>query len=91
MKKYLKECPFCGKVPDLDEPDTLYPTGIVWKYNKEFDRISYHTRREMPDYDGQCYSLNCPTHLGGCGAEIHGDSIEEVKERWERRVNKIEH
>lgn len=29
----MLDCPFCGKIPDLDDPDTLYHGGIYWRYD----------------------------------------------------------
>ena len=26
----LTKCPFCGRVNDTDDEDTLYPTGSYW-------------------------------------------------------------
>jgi hypothetical protein len=28
-------CPFCGHKCDLNEPDTLYPNGIYWRYSDD--------------------------------------------------------
>lgn len=36
--------------------------------------------------DGVCYTLHCTTTSGGCGAEMPGDSREEVITSWNRRV-----
>ena len=77
-------CPFCGKQVDLSDLDTLYPSGIVYKDCQDIGR-HYGTRKEIPQYDGQCYVLRCDTGVG-CGASMSGDSVEEVLEQWNRRV-----
>lgn len=77
-------CPFCGKEVDLDCPDTLYPSGIVWVNDEECYRF-YGTRKQYPVPDGHCYTLHCNNGVG-CGAQMHGDSAEEVIEQWNRRI-----
>jgi hypothetical protein len=80
----MKPCPFCGKEVDLDDPDTLYPSGILYR-NLEGGGRSYGTRKEFGEiYDGKCYVLHCYTGVG-CGVSMSGDSMEEVIEQWERR------
>jgi hypothetical protein len=76
-------CPFCSRLPDIDDGDTLYPNGSGWK-----DRIggyrSYHRRTEVPK-EQWCYGMNCTETSGGCGAAISGDSAEEALAKWNRR------
>lgn len=86
MNCELLQCPFCGKKPDVSNPDTLYPTGIVWVDKKDVGRV-YGTRNQL-DYThgGQCWSINCVTSSGGCGVEMHGDSKEEAINKWQTRV-----
>ncbi len=77
-------CPFCGKVPDLDDPDTLYPNGTGWKYR--FNGFTqYVSFRDVPK-EQWCYSLHCVTTSGGCGAEMSGDSIQECLDKWITRL-----
>ena len=78
----LKKCPFCGHKLDRDNfRDSFHQETIFWT-DHEWGR-EYHDMREH--YDGQCWSLTCLTIEGGCGAEMHGDSAEEVFNKWQRR------
>lgn len=89
MPSKILPCPFCGKKVDLEDPDTLYPSGIFWRDGAVPDMPqlrTYHGRRDRQEGDGTCYGMHCPTPAGGCGAEIMGDSREEVVEAWNRRV-----
>jgi hypothetical protein len=36
--------------------------------------------------DGICYEMHCSVQAGGCGAEMHGDSKEEVLSKWNTRA-----
>ena len=82
----IPSCPFCGKTVDLEDNDVLYPSGVVWRTLRE-DGVfrSYHTMDERKDGDQFCYSMNCPTPSGGCGANITADSKEEALAAWTRR------
>ena len=80
----MKPCPFCGHAVDLDDGDTLYPTGVGWLENDDGFR-TYHSFREVPK-EQRCWGIHCPTTAGGCGAEISGDSREEAIEKWNNRV-----
>lgn len=82
-KHELSPCPFCGRKPDEDLSDTLYPNGSGWKEVGKGFR-SYHSFRDVPK-EQWCYSMHCPESAGGCGVEIHGDSEEEVVKKWNRR------
>lgn len=77
-------CPFCGRAPELDHPDTLYPDGIGWK--PFGDMRSYVNFREVPR-EQWCYGMHCDESCGGCGAEIHGDSAAEALVKWNKRPN----
>jgi len=81
-----KPCPFCGKAVDLDDPDTLYPTGTCWRFDEELEMRTYHGMNKKQPGDGMCYKMHCPVCAGGCGAEIHGDTREEALALWNRRV-----
>lgn len=81
----MKPCPFCGKVVDLDEADTLYPNGIGWSDDAHPPLRVYLTFREVPK-DQWCWTMHCPTTTGGCGAEISADSRQEAIDAWNRRV-----
>lgn len=80
----LKSCPFCGKVPDYDDEDMLYPSGVGWKPFRDIGR-AYVNFREVPP-EQWCYTLHCVQHHGGCGAEISGDSKIEAIEKWNKRA-----
>ena len=83
----LKPCPFCGKVPDLDDPDTLYPIGVYWYPDGDYGQ-TYSTQKfnHIGVAGTPCYKLVCDILFGGCGAEMHGDSKQEVIEKWSRRA-----
>ena len=83
----LKPCPFCGKVLDLDDPDTLYPTGVYWYLDSDYGEI-YSTQKfsHIGVAGNPCYKLVCSGISGGCDAVMHGDSEQEVIERWNRRA-----
>ena|SRR3989304_413616 len=82
----LKPCPFCGKTVDINNDDTLYPSGLYWRWDTDGGRcyVAYKNRR--PD-DNPVWSMNCPESSGGCGAEIFGDIKEEAIQKWNRRTN----
>ena len=80
----LKSCPFCGKQPDIEDDDTLYPNGIGWMDHNEIGR-TYRSFRDVPK-EQWCYSVHCVKIAGGCGAEISGDSAEEAVQAWNKRA-----
>jgi hypothetical protein len=84
MEKQAKPCPFCGKKIDINDEDTLYPSGTGWKDSGEGYR-HYVSIYDVPK-EQWCYKIVCQEHYGGCGAEIHGDSVDETIEKWNRRV-----
>ena len=79
-------CPFCGKRVDLDDDDTLYPTGIYWRITDGVRHYIRHKNR-LPD-DNKVWGMHCPETSGGCGVEIHRDSREECIDAWNRRPNR---
>jgi len=79
----LMDCPFCGHTPNLEDPDTLYPSGIVWRDHKEDGIRSYHTFNERQAGDGKCWTMHCTR----CPAEVSGDNREETIKAWNRRPN----
>lgn len=83
---HLLRCPFCGKKPDLEDPDTLYPSGIYWRWDKELDMRTYHRHKEKIDGDLPSWLMHCPETAGGCGVEIHGDTKEEILSKWNKRI-----
>jgi hypothetical protein len=82
-ERTLLPCPFCGKVPDMEDFDTLYPSGIGWKDHEDGTR-SYHFAMDVPK-EQWCWLLHCFAN-GGCGAEMRGDSRDEVVTKWNTRV-----
>lgn len=79
-------CPFCGNPVDVEDSDTLYPSGSGWKFNDELQLRTYHGFREVPP-EQWCYVLSCSTHNGGCGAAMYGDSKAETIASWNKRIN----
>jgi hypothetical protein len=79
----MKDCPFCGHKVDTSDPDTIYPNGVGWVLHD--GTKSYVNFREVSE-ERWCYSINCVTTSGGCGAEMAGDSLEECIEKWNRRI-----
>lgn len=85
-----KPCPFCGMKCNLDI-DTLYPSGIGWlediwdgEGNAFRHYVSIH-KRELPK-EQWCYQIVCNKSYGGCGAIMHGDSKQEVINKWNKRT-----
>lgn len=83
---HAENCPFCGRTPNLEDPDTLYPNGIFWRYREDLGLRTYHSRKDRQESDGVCYTMHCVAHAGGCGAEITGDSLQEALELWNSRA-----
>lgn len=81
-----KDCPFCGMKNNLDI-DTLYPSGTGWKEEQLSDgnTIRYYVSAYDVPKEQWCYKVVCNESYGGCGAEIHGDSIDEVIDKWNTR------
>lgn len=75
----MKPCPWCGKEPDLDNPDTLHPSGTYWTDSEH--GIEYRSRENRGLHDYQCYEINCIP----CGLTLEADSKDEVIEKWETR------
>ena len=76
-------CPFCGKIPNLNEEDTLYPSGSIWYFNEDVQCKIYDSITERYRYKEYelCYVLNCD-----CGCSISADSKEECIDAWNRRI-----
>lgn len=79
-----KPCPFCGRHMNPNDHDTLYPSSIGWKEEEDGHR-HYVDIYDVPE-EQWCYKMVCQEHYGGCGVEMHGDSIEETINKWNRRV-----
>lgn len=82
MTYQLLRCPFCGKLPDTEDPDTMHPSGVAWV--DRGDLRTYCTIQDTPK-EQWCWLINCPESSGGCSATIYGDSQEEVVEKWNNR------
>jgi hypothetical protein len=77
-------CPFCGKPVDLEDHDTLYPSGTGWRDDE--NGRTYQRYNQVPK-EQWCWKLVCNELSGGCGAEIHGDSRQEALAKWNTRTN----
>lgn len=83
----LLPCPFCGHThPVDDQADVIYPTG-AWREVNEGYIIYFPYYQREPD-DGLVWSIHCVECSGGCGAEISGNTKEEVIKKWNTRVDK---
>lgn len=86
----LKPCPFCNMQPPDDLSDTLYPTGTYWRELNEEGLEGlrhYFGRGQAKEGDGQCWTMHCTTNMGGCGAQISGDTREQAIAAWNTRAN----
>lgn len=82
--KSAKPCPFCGHSIDPNDIDTLYPSGTGWIDHHTDAFRSYVSAYEVPK-EQWCYKIICNESYGGCGAEVHGDSIDETLDKWNTR------
>jgi hypothetical protein len=82
----LLPCPFCGRPVDLEDPDTIYPSGTGWRFDEELQMRTYHRMMETPP-EQWCYAMHCPVQAGGCGAEMHGDTKVKTLAKWNKRAN----
>lgn len=81
----LLYCPFCGQELDADDDDVLHRSGTGWVDDKELGTRYYVNSLREP-CDGFCYEVHCPSHYGGCGASIGGDSEMEAVNKWNTRI-----
>lgn len=75
-------CPFCGKPVNLNDDDTLYPTGQYWRVDDGIKHYIQHKDRQADD--NSVWGMHCSATSGGCGAEIHGDSKQETVDKWNK-------
>jgi hypothetical protein len=78
-------CPFCGHKVDLEDDDTLYPSGTYWREEEDGLR-HYVNHKERRLDDKPLWGLHCPEPAGGCGIKVYGHTREEAIERWNRRA-----
>jgi hypothetical protein len=78
-----KPCPFCGTKINVNDRDIMYPAGFGWK---EEDGHRYYVDIHDVPREQWCYKIVCQEHYGGCCAEIIGDSVDEVIEKWNKRA-----
>jgi hypothetical protein len=78
MQEQLKPCPFCGRKKDIEDYDTLYPSGMYW-IEKDLVR-SYVTFNKRSENHSPCWQVSC-----ACGASLNADSREEAIENWNKR------
>jgi hypothetical protein len=76
----LLPCPFCGAALDVNDHDTRYPNGTGWEEIEEVGMRTYTSFRNVPK-EQWCYKIGCR-----CGAEMHGDGVQEVTELWNTRA-----
>ena len=88
----LKPCPFCGfQVDRYGLDDVFYPSGLFWRGCDEDEfgiNRQYFSSKERISGDNTCYNIICNETMGGCGASVEGDTIEETAEKWNRRTPK---
>jgi hypothetical protein len=81
---FLRECPFCGKEVYKDDIfDVIYPCGTRWR--EDDGHRHYISANDPREAMGRVWKMQCTDNHGGCGAEVTGDSLEEVIEKWNRR------
>lgn len=69
----------------MEDGDTMHPSGIFHRPNKDYGKV-YVGHKDKLETDHSCWLITCPEMSGGCGAEMHGDSIKEVIEKWNNRI-----
>ena len=80
----LLPCPFCGWTADpTDLIDVVYPSGTMWREVGGYRTYLHYQDRQ--EGDNFCFVVVCNQSMGGCSAEIHGDSKEEAIAKWNRR------
>lgn len=88
----LLPCPFCGWEPPFTDPDqmldVLYPSGVWWRVETVNGRevCSFVTHRERKAGDQKCWEMNCTENMGGCGASIHGMTVDDTVRKWNTRA-----
>lgn len=101
-KGELKSCPFCGHPPFRSNLiDSLHPTGMEWFkcpsldiqwFGEDIDFIHAYTSPEQLVLEkdmterGKYWRFSCLESEGGCGCEFTGTSIDDVMNKWNRRV-----
>jgi hypothetical protein len=97
----IKPCPFCGNQPGhYNLHDSLYPTGEWVKspfldirdFGEDLGIIYYYQHplqillESQITERGYVWSFSCLESEFGCGCELTGNSIDEVMNKWNRRV-----
>lgn len=82
VAELLDACPFCGRELGDDLIDVLYPSGTRWSDSSDEGGVRFYGTSGK----GQCWQIVCAPSAGGCGAEMHADSREEVVAKWNRRA-----
>lgn len=80
----VKPCPFCGTKVDLENPDTIYPSGSFYRYEPELECDVYVSRRDKKEGDQEMWKMGCVSV--SCGVELYAHSYEEAIEKWNRRT-----
>lgn len=86
MNADLLPCPFCGYKPPKDLSDTLYPSGIYRRFEPEIGFTSFIGRRDRLPTDEPCWAMHCTENMGGCGAQINGNTRDEAIAAWNTRA-----
>jgi len=82
----LLPCPFCGYKPPEDLSDTLYPSGSYRRWMPDIGSHGYIGHRNREPGDEPCWAMHCTESMGGCGAQINGDTMDEAINKWNTRV-----
>ena len=81
----LKPCPFCGSKMDVDDNDTLYPSGTVWRQHelgyREYTSLRAAQSNPQFEIEGYVFKIEC-----NCGAEMQADTILETVNNWNNRA-----
>lgn len=84
MSEELKPCPFCGTQLYVS-PECVRQSGVFWR--ERHDGMHHYVKAaDATVHDTPCYMAQCNPVIGGCGAEMHADSLDAVIEGWNTRT-----